>query len=265
MRNQNTEIIVFIFATTILILLLAGFIVTILFLYQKKQISFEKNLEEMKLDHEKNLLITQLEIQEQTFQNISREIHDNIGLSLTLAKLNLNTLNLDDPYNSKEKINSSISLISESITNLSDISKSLNSEIISTHGLLKALEMEIGILNKAGVYHIEYEITGIPVFLECQKELILFRIIQEAFNNIIKHARAKNISLFLDYSNTQMNLCIVDNGIGFSNEQIERNRSTKIMAGLNNMRQRAKMINGDCSIESIIDKGTVIKVQVPLK
>ena len=169
MRNQNTEILVFIFATTLLILLLAGFIVTILFLYQKKQISFEKNLEEIKLDHEKNLLITQLEIQEQTFQNISREIHDNIGLSLTLAKLNLNTLNLDDSYNCKDKINSSITLISESIINLSDISKSLNSEIISTHGLLKALEMEIGILNKAGVYHIEYEIMGILSFSNARK------------------------------------------------------------------------------------------------
>jgi len=93
MPGQNHNTIIFIIITTLFILILIFFIVFILFLYQRRHISYQKGLEILKSDFEKTLLTTQLEIQEQTFQNISREIHDNIGLSLTLAKLNLNTIN----------------------------------------------------------------------------------------------------------------------------------------------------------------------------
>src|SRR6266513_24872 len=94
--QTNDQIRLFLIVTTLLILFLVALISTILFLYQKKRIAFIKNFEEVKIDYEKNLLKTQLEIQEHTFQNISQEIHDNISLSLTLAKLNLNTLDLSD-------------------------------------------------------------------------------------------------------------------------------------------------------------------------
>ena len=77
----------------------------------------------MKLDYEKNLLHTQLEIQEQTLQHISREIHDNINLSLTLAKLNLNTFDWNYPVKAKNKIDSSLQQISKAIVDLSDLSK----------------------------------------------------------------------------------------------------------------------------------------------
>ncbi len=143
MQADKFDIVVFLIATTILILLLAGLIITLIYLYQKKQLAYQHNMETLKLDHEKTLMSAQLEIQEDTFQHISREIHDNINLSLTLAKLHLNTLN----WNEKEKmacqINSSIELISQSITNLSDISKSLNSDIINSQGLITAVKKEV--------------------------------------------------------------------------------------------------------------------------
>ena len=69
---------------------------------RKKQIVFIQNLEQIKLNHEKNLIEAQLEMQETTFQHISREIHDNINLSLTLAKLQLNTFNWNDKEQSEK-------------------------------------------------------------------------------------------------------------------------------------------------------------------
>src|ERR1700737_2973926 len=95
METNNSEIIIFLLITSAIILFLGGFIVTLIYLYQKKQLAYQQNLENMKLDHEKNLLKAQVEMQENTFENISREIHDNINLSLTLAKLNLNTISWD--------------------------------------------------------------------------------------------------------------------------------------------------------------------------
>src|SRR5215208_5665729 len=148
MQTINNHITAFIIITTAIVFLLAILIVSLLYLYQKRQIAYDKNVNTLKLDYERNLLKTQLEIQEQTFQNISREIHDNIGLSLTLAKLNLNILELDKLDKSKELIISSVDLISKSINDLSDISKSLNSEAISQQGLLNALQLEIDRLKK---------------------------------------------------------------------------------------------------------------------
>ncbi|HOZ78936.1 MAG TPA: histidine kinase, partial [Ferruginibacter sp.] len=79
------------------------FIVTLIYRYQKKQIAYFKEIEELKITHQNTLLQSQLEVQEQTFQHIAREIHDNIGQKLTLAKLYLNTLT----YTSMDEVKSS--------------------------------------------------------------------------------------------------------------------------------------------------------------
>ena len=121
MQPKNGEILVFVIVVTIILMALLSFIAAVLFLYQKKNILYFKELEDVKNKYEKNLLETQLEIQEQTFQDISREIHDNIGLSLTLAKLQLNTIDYSNPQSSKENADSSVDLITKAIQDLSDI------------------------------------------------------------------------------------------------------------------------------------------------
>ena len=116
MQKTPDDIVIFLLVATAIILLMAGIVVTIILLYRKKQVSYEKDIESIKAEYEKTILNTQLELQEQTFSDISREIHDNIGMSLTLAKLNLNTLRPDDAAQSAFQVNSSIDLISKAIT-----------------------------------------------------------------------------------------------------------------------------------------------------
>lgn len=262
MQSEVNNIVTFLIVTTCLILLLCIFIITILYLYKRKQVAFQENLERLKIDYEKNLLKTQLEIHEQTLQQISREIHDNIGLSLTLAKLHLNTINLNNEDQSSDLINFSIDLISKSINDLSDISKSLNGEIIANNGLIKALEIEINKLKKLNCFNIQFTITGNPVFLDSQKELVLFRIVQEALNNVLKHAHAKNIHVGLHYHTDHINLMVRDDGSGFEHLNAEK-RKEKNMSGLINMSHRAQLLNGSCTIESKLNKGTTIKIAAP--
>src|SRR5688572_14556151 len=114
--------------------------IALLYFYQKKKIAYQERLTRLALDHEKNLLETKIEIQEDTFQHISREIHDNIGLSLTLAKLQLNTLNNENRESSKNLVGSSVDLISKSIEDLNNLSKALDADIIRNLGLMYALE-----------------------------------------------------------------------------------------------------------------------------
>ncbi|MBC7829720.1 MAG: hypothetical protein H7122_18395 [Chitinophagaceae bacterium] len=263
MQTSASEIAIFLIIATILILGLLVFTILILFLYQKKQVAFLQSVEALKLDHEKNLLKTQLEIQEQTFQNISREIHDNIGLSLTLAKLNLNIIELEKPQKWKELVASSIDLISKSISDLSDISKSLNSEAISQQGLLNALQVEVERLKRLNRFTVKFEIEGNPVYFDSQKELIMFRIAQEALNNIIKHAEAQMISMKVSFYLTEVRLSIKDNGKGFYYNENAKDLQESMKAGLTNMQIRSKLINGSMTIESELGKGTCIVVTAP--
>ena len=263
MQNSD-QIRLFLIVTTLLILFLVALISVILFLYQKKRISFIKEFETMKMDYEKNLLKTQLEIQEHTFKNISQEIHDNISLSLTLAKLNLNTLNVNDRRSLPESIKNTVSLIGIAIDDLSNISKSLNSEVISSHGLISALQVEIEKIMKCGKHEVKFDITGEPVYLNPQKELVLFRITQEALNNILKHANATHIWLRLHYHNGQVDLNVEDNGIGFNLESVQPHQDNKMRAGLNNMTSRADLIKGTCRIETEPMAGTKIFVTAPI-
>jgi len=264
MQAGNNEIVFIVSVVTFLILSLLGFIITVLFLYQRKQIAYRNDLNQIRTEYEKNLLTTQLEIQESTLKNISREIHDNIGLSLTMAKLNLNTIQLEDHKNTLVKVHSSIDFISKAIVDLSSISKSLNSDIILNHGLINALETEIKTLNYIGKVSIDFQVSGSPIFLEAQKELVAFRVVQEAINNCIKHSNAKQVWLNLDYLGDELNLSIKDDGEGFNVlEKLSSRKNARNGSGLINIQNRAKLILGSSQIESSIGEGTTIKVIIP--
>jgi two-component system, NarL family, sensor kinase len=238
---------------TIVILVLTGIIFTILYIHQNRRISYHEHLVNM-----------QLEIQEETFQQISREIHDNIGLSLTLAKLYLNTLNLNIDQKHASVVESSIELIGQSISDLSYISKSFNSEAIQTEGFLSALKIKLEKINTTKQYTTHLNIIGEPVFMDSQNELIVYRIAQEALNNIIKHSKATEIKITLIYTQAYLTLKIQDNGIGINWQELEKIKSSKMSAGLNNMKKRAKMINGTFDIKST-NQGTKISVTIPFQ
>ncbi|MEO8770261.1 MAG: ATP-binding protein [Ferruginibacter sp.] len=258
MYNPAKEgIIFFIIACIILILLLTCLITFIIYRYQQNQNIYFKSLEKLKILHENELLQSKLEIQEQTFANISREIHDNIGQKLTLAKLHLNTLNFTNTKDLAKQVNDCVNMIGEAINDLSDISRSMSSEIILNNGFIKALEFEVNQLNKPGLYKLKLLVTGEPVFLEANKELILFRITQEALNNVVKHAEATEICIRLHYLFDKLVLDIIDNGKGFLKKNIDSN-------GLINMSKRAKILEGICDIKSELGKGTTIKIEIPI-
>jgi len=259
MQRTVNDIVIFLFIVSALILVLVVFIVTILYLYRKKQAIYLQNLETLKLDYEKNLLKSHVEVQEQTIQHISREIHDNISLSLTLAKLHLNTLNINNKLDASFLISSSINLISKSINDLSDISKSMNADIICQQGLIDALKNEILRIQKTDLFVINISIRGNPVFMDGHKELVIFRIVQEAFNNAIKHSEAKNVTLDLNYTNDHIEITVQDDGKGFNLAFSE----TKTGAGLKNMKSRANIFSGNVFIESQEREGTKILISIP--
>ncbi|MBK7885370.1 MAG: hypothetical protein IPJ81_17480 [Chitinophagaceae bacterium] len=157
-------VIIFIIGSISLILVMTVFVALIIYKYQERQNNYYKAIETLRINYQNSLLQSQIEIQEQTFQNISREIHDNIGQKLTLAKLLLNTLNLPEESKIKSNVTDSVNIISESITELRDISRSMSSAAILGNGLIKALETEITQLKKLKIFEISFVVSGNTIF-----------------------------------------------------------------------------------------------------
>jgi two-component system, NarL family, sensor kinase len=260
--QTNQEIIFLIIITTAIIFLLATIIIALLYSYKKRQIAYQQNLNSLKLDFEKNLLKIQVEIQEQTFQHISREIHDNINLALTLAKLNLLTLDWNDLSKTRESVDSSAKILGSIITDLNNLSKSIDTELIKEQGLIKTLNNEVAKLKNMAHLQVNYNVDGEAIFMDSEKELVIFRIVQEAFNNVIKHSKATEIWLELKYDTHFLDVLIKDNGVGFNKSEICSGKK-ELHSGLNNMQTRAKLFGGNFLLESQPQKGTQILVSIP--
>ncbi|MFZ9301526.1 MAG: hypothetical protein ACO23V_11210, partial [Chitinophagaceae bacterium] len=124
MFQGNQELIKFLFTILFAFLAIILLVIVIIYFFSKKEIKLKNELIEFKLKQEKELLKAQLEIQEETLRKISREIHDNISLGLTLSKLQLTNMLSLEAF-SKNELCNSIDLISKSLVDLNDISKSL--------------------------------------------------------------------------------------------------------------------------------------------
>ena len=263
MFRADEENILLIVAGTIMFLLLGIFIISFLFLYQRKRNMHLVEQDQLRSAFSQEILTTQIEVQEQTLSYISQELHDNIGQVLSFVKLNLGTTaTMDDQQKKQRKINESRDLLAQVITDLRDLSKSLSFQQISQYGLVKAMIIEIDRVNKSGLIKINMEVDGTYYSLGEQRELVLFRIFQEALNNALKYAHARHLSINLLYSEELFNLTIADDGIGFSAEDVGKKNG----AGLKNIESRAALIGAAATLESSPGEGCVIKVNLdPIK
>jgi signal transduction histidine kinase len=232
--------------------------VSFLLMFQKKQNKNAMEKAELKSSFKQELLKTRIEIQEETLNYVSREMHDNITQVLSFVKLDLGLLGKKLNGEDKVKLNDSRELVAQTITDLRNLSKSLSFEHISALGLVKTLEQEAIRINKSGLIQMGLFVDGDVYSLGEQRELVLFRIFQEALNNALKHADAANIKIGLYYNTQMFNLTIEDDGVGFQPELL----NDKSGSGLRNMTNRANLIGAEAVISSSPKKGCTIKLSL---
>jgi two-component system NarL family sensor kinase len=262
MSKQEYEIVTGI-VVTIVVFLLAGFFIMVLVAYINRR--KKKHMEEkqtMQLNFEQELLRTQLVIQEQTLKNISEEIHDNIGQILSLAKLQLATMDASPNAVLQSKIQDSKLLVAKAIQDLRDLSHSLNTDFVKEMGFARAVESELDMLKKSELYETSFSIIGKISKMDRQKELILFRIVQELLSNIMKHAKARKIEMTIDYQPDHLLLTISDDGEGFDSSKPSGNDKSGL--GIRNMHNRARIIGAEFAISSNFGKGTTASIVLPM-
>ena len=261
MHKENI-IVVVVVVTFLLAFLLFGFIASILVLYQKKEVAFERRLEDVKNKFRQELLQSQLDIQEQTLMNISRDIHDNIGQYISSAKHCLNTMQLHGEAEEKRLL--AVDCLTKGLDDMRDLSRSLSLELIRSYGLPYAIENLVDQLKKSSTFTIIFRTAGNYGCMDEQREIFLFRILQECFSNIMRHAFASEINVLLDCSAIEcVKLLVQDNGRGFSSDTAITSETGYGSGGISHMLNRSKLIDGKISIESYPGKGTRVNITIP--
>jgi signal transduction histidine kinase len=250
MSSSAEELRIAIIITTLIVFFLLAFILFLVIIFQVRK-------KKAKAQLEKEILNAQIEIQEQTLKNISQEIHDNIGQILSLAKLNLNTFPANPDEKIQLKLNDTKHLVGKAITDLRNISHSMHSDKISELGLKEAIANELKILQNSGQYIATLDVIGNPFELKMQEEMVLFRMVQEALQNSIKYAKARNIKVKLNNSQNKYIVTVSDDGIGFDKANLQLSQTG---IGLKNMENRAALINGMFTINSMPGSGTTIEI-----
>lgn len=260
MEKASEDIIVAIILASILVVVLAVFTLLFFLVFVRKKRILQKNKEELSLNYEKALLQTTVEIQEQTLNYISREIHDNIGQVLSFVKLSLGNTNKLNDLEKQNKIDEGVALIADVISDLRDLSKSLSFEKIKKEGLCQVIRNEADRLKRSNVISAAVTIDGSEVNLGEERELLLFRIFQEITNNSLKHSESSVLLINLNFADHLFIMTVEDKGKGFDCGDLDKFQGL----GLNNIRQRAALIGATATIESSFGVGCCTIISLDL-
>jgi signal transduction histidine kinase len=258
------DIIELLFAAALFMISLTGFVLLIMKYIVRKDKQPLPALQQGDKEFETQLLKAQLELQEQTLQNISQEIHDNIGQALTFAKLNINTIDLYKTEETQSKLAASRNLINKAIQDLRNLSRTSNIDFIHEAGLAASIKCQLLFLEKTGLYTTFFNTSDIYYDTDPDTEIVLFRVVQELLNNIVKHAEATAIEVNMDYRQDALVIAVNDNGKGFG-MSVQSAGCYEKGFGLQNMKKRIGVIRGRFYIDSTSGRGTRVQIEIPRK
>jgi len=228
-------------------------IIAVLLINAKRTSKYLNKLSVIEIDHNKKIMETELKVQEQTFDRISREVHDNWAQRLSLISLKLNMMLRTELAASCSR------LVNDLQDELRNFSKRMSSSRIKRIGFFNAIEEDLICLKEAT--GIDYEFNpeiGMSEISE-QTSLVLYRIFQEAESNIIRHSEAKSVKVNLRRKENQLIFEIIDDGKGFVADSLNGKG-----VGLGSIHNRIQMINGECKLTSSPGDGTRIVIHAQL-
>ena len=214
-------------------------------------------ISEFKNQFEKQLLQSQIEVQEQTFQQIGKELHDNVGQLLISSRMLLGVTerNMENP---PDTLRTATATLGQAINELRSLSKSLDKEWLEQFNFSENMQTEVGRINAGNEIKASYLLQG-TIQLKPDEQIILFRIVQEAIQNAIKHAEPEYIAISADYQGNIFCIRIADNGAGF---EIKKNSNGM---GLGNMKHRTALLGGSIHWEKLPQGGTEVVIRLPIK
>ncbi len=220
---------------------------------------------EKQLRHLSSQLLT---AQETERKRISRELHDELGQSMTVMKLRLGFIEknlLEHQATLKQECGYGIQYVDQVIENIRRLSRDLSPSILEDFGPSAALRWLIN--NFARSYNIRVVLDMIDVdsLLPRDAHVVVYRTVQEALTNIGKHSRAKNVQIAVNLTDSFVRFSIQDDGIGFDEKRVTGKNPGERGLGLTTMKGRAEMAGGVLNINTLEGKGTLVILEIPMK
>ncbi|WBV55772.1 histidine kinase [Chryseobacterium daecheongense] len=253
----KTELLITIILFNVFFVLFVAALMVYIRKYRQRKKEYLNEIEIKNEIHQKELLATQLEIQQATMQQIGRELHDNIGQKLTLVSLYTQQLLYENKVPEvNERIEQVSQIINQSLQDLRSLSKTLTDDNINQKEIVTLIQEEVDNTNAFKKCNVSFKHNFKQLDLGFVHKNVLLRITQEFIQNSIKHAQCKNIFINLNTSSEALwELNIQDDGIGFDRANIRSNG-----IGLTNMKNRAEIIGADFTLESLKNKGTTVNI-----
>lgn len=255
MQVSGKDIIFIVIIGSCCLFIAAAAIITYVRLYNERK---KKHFEEKKLmaaEFDKQLMQSQLETQEETFSVLGRELHDNIGQLLNSTKLLIGVAERE-LKEVPETLTTAGQTLGQAIQELRALSKSLDKGWLSQFDLIDNLKAEISRIHFAQTLQVHF-VHPETLPLPSEQQIILFRIVQELIQNVIKHAQAKKLDIHIIQYPTQLTLHIIDDGVGFVEAGIPQG------LGLRNIRHRTHLLGGSVQWNSRPGEGTSVNISLP--
>ena len=227
---------------------------------QRDQIASQQ-INQLLSEQELKSINSMLEGQETERQRIAQDLHDKLGSTLVAARMNFEAIRDHGDMSTVQPYQTAQDLLDRAIEDARNIAYNLLSGVLTKFGLIAALEDLKNTVEGTGNIEMKLLTNNLDERLSGEVELNLYRIIQEFVSNVLKHAKATNITVQLNRHNGDLTLTVEDNGLGFDSKKTGVEKGGM---GLKNVESRTMKINGTFQIDSTPGRGTIMIINVKL-
>ncbi len=204
-----------------------------------------------------------LKVEEQERRRISRELHDEVGQAMLVVRLYLEMLQQELGRQSPPlelKIKEALGVLDGTIQDMRRLIAALSPSLLQQLGLAAALRQFAHNFSRNFPVHVRLKVARLGP-LPQDTEIMLYRLVQECFTNVIKHSKAENVLLAVQRANGRLRLRVEDDGAGFDLEEAAQKKGSFGLAG---MRERVTLLGGQIEIRTRLGEGTKIDVRIPV-
>ena len=262
-ETVDSEVVTLLFNGIVVMLLLALALVAFFLIYQKKLVSQQLALQTLRSAYQKQLLVAAIEAEERERQRIGTDLHDELGSSLSAARMLMAQVaeSVTAEAREQEAITLIQKILHDSLQDVRNISQNLHPAVLARFGLAQAL-------HNLGLRCTDAFAKGVAVQVELEAalppshELAIYRIVQEVLNNALKHSHASQVAISLRQQPRGLTLTITDDGQGF--DYIAAGKSKTAGLGLKSLAARVSLLDATLHLESASGQGTCVSIEIPL-
>jgi two-component system sensor histidine kinase UhpB len=199
----------------------------------------------------------QLRAQEEERKRVARDLHDEVNQALTAILLRLEALAQIAPPRLRDELTETKGLANQAMEELLQLARQLRPTALDDHGLLPALEEQLRRFKAQHGIDTTLTTEGSLDDLRGEQQLVLYRVTQEALNNVARHSGAERVSVEIARDDGHVELAVADDGAGFEVGREDRG------LGLDGMAERARLVDGDFEVEAAPGRGTTLRLRMP--